>query len=93
MAVFLVTPLSDNFDVLHQALKERALDFYVVQNKAGFLVSETGTSEEVSHKIGISEPDGSSGALGSALVTRVSSYFGRGSTGMWEWIQSRMERS
>lgn len=92
MAVFLVTPLSQNFEELHRRLVELSMDFYVLQGNAGFLVSDSGTSQELSNKIGISSHDDSPPDLGAALVTRVSTYFGRGFTGMWEWIQSRMER-
>lgn len=95
MALFLVTPLTDNASTILQALKEvDGLDFFELQESSGFLISDTGTTQEISNKIGLTHPDEEhERKLGPALVTRVSSYYGIGSTLMWEWMQSRLERS
>lgn len=98
MAIFLVTPLAKNFNEIKAALDAKKgtpdeIDFFELQNSAGFIVSENGTTEEVSQKIGITTPEGNEKPLGSALITRASSYYGIGSTLMWEWFKSRMEKS
>lgn len=97
MAIFLVTPLANNFNEIKTVMDAKKgtadeIDFFELQNAAGFVVSENGTTEEVSHKIGITT-EGNDKPLGSALITRVSSYYGIGSTLMWEWLKSRMEKS
>lgn len=98
MAIFLVTPLSNNLELIKAALnaqksETREVDYFELQNGAGLLYADSGTTLEVSNKIGITQPEASVKPLGAALVTRVSSYYGIGSTIMWEWMKSRMEQS
>lgn len=96
MAIYLVTPLSSNHDQLGQALHRVAPvpgDVLELQHRAGYLVSYAGTSVELSHQLGITSPE--KGAppsdIGPALVTAVSSYYGLGSTAMWEWLKVKIE--
>lgn len=94
MPVFLVTPLSSNADQIGAAIKGvfAPENCYELQARAGWLVSHPGTSLEVSNAVGITSPDNSGKpALGSAMVTLVGSYYGRGSTTMWEWLKTRFE--
>lgn len=95
MPVYLVTPLADNFDALGEAALEKLpqSDVYEVQGNAGWLVSFRGTSVELSHLIGITSADKNAPAskLGPAMVTGIGSYYGRASTGMWEWLRTRFE--
>jgi hypothetical protein len=98
MAIFQVTPLSNNFNEIKEALEskkgsEAEIDFFELQNSAGFLISDSGTTEEVSIKMGLISPDTNERPLGSGLVVRVSGYYGIGQTLMWEWLKSRMEKS
>ena len=61
-------------------------------NELVWAVSFSGTSIELSEKLGISgsrsTPDSN---LGSAMVTAVSTYWGRAPTDVWEWVKQRME--
>ena len=94
MAIFLVTPLSNNAAQVAAAIAKAlpAEDVYEVQNRAGWLVSHSGTTVELSNLIGITSADKEvKPTLGSAMVTSVGSYFGMGSTAMWEWLKSRIE--
>ena len=94
MAIYLVTPLSSNFDQLGQALREvvPANDSHELQHRAGYLVSFQGTSVELSNKLGItSEDPAAAPPMGSTIVTSVGSYYGRGSTAMWEWLKVKIE--
>lgn len=93
MAIFLVTPLADNYTAIKETLEQQSLDFLELQSAMGFLVYDTGTSFELSNKLGITNQETGRGVLGSALVTLVGSYYGMGNTYMWEWIKSRLERS
>lgn len=96
MAVYLVTPLAANFDQLGTALKAElsAEDVLELQHRAGYLVSFGGTSVDLSNKIGITSAakDAPAPTIGSALVTSVTAYYGRGSTSMWEWLRLRFEK-
>lgn len=51
-----------------------------------WLVSYSGTSQQLSDEVGISEsPDGS------AIVLNFSAYYGRASANIWEWIKENGE--
>lgn len=94
MPIFLVTPLARNFSAVKEAISKAgdAADWMELQNQAGFLVSFKGTSIELSNLIGITSADrGQPSTLGSAMVTTVASYYGRGPTDMWEWLKTRFE--
>lgn len=98
MAIFQLTPLSNNFEEIKKALEAKKgqpdeIDFFELQNSAGFLISDGGTTEEVSIKIGLINPETNERPLGSGLVVRVPGYYGIGQTLMWEWLKSRIEKS
>lgn len=94
MAIYLVTPLTDNYqklkDVIAREIPEA--DYYCVQNQAGFFVRSPLTAMELAFLLNISTPDRSPTDMGAAMVTTVNSYYGRASTAMWDWLKTRMER-
>lgn len=92
MALFLVTPLGNNYEGIKEAIQAAELDMLEVQNNAGFMVSFEGTSFELSNKIGLTNEDRSPASLGAGLVTGISSYYGIANTFMWEWMKTRLER-
>lgn len=94
MAVFLVTPLASNLDQIGEVVKRQFVqeDRMELQGRAGWLVSHHGTSVDVSHLLGLTSPDPEfKPVLGSAMVTTVNSYYGRGPTTMWEWLKAKLE--
>lgn len=92
MAIYLVTPLAKNADAVASAIKAVGLDSYTLPNGAGFLISHKGTSVEASNDLGITgHQKGERSRVGSALITPVVSYYGIGSSDMWEWIKTRIE--
>lgn len=94
MPVYLVTPLGHNADQVGTAVRAKVApeDRFELQNRAGWLIRHRGTSVEVSNDIGITSADQTApSGLGSVMVTSVGSYYGRGSTTMWEWLQTRFE--
>lgn len=96
MPVYLITPLAANFDKLGKALHDvlPAEDVVALQARAGYLASYPGTSVDLSHKLGITSPEsGAKMTIGSAMVTSVGAYYGRGPTPMWEWLKLKFERS
>ncbi|GAB2531212.1 hypothetical protein GCM10027032_17320 [Simplicispira piscis] len=96
MAVYLLTPLSDNI-VQARALVEARLgdghgDFLALPNGRGWLISFRGTSVELSNFLGITGfPEGGAPTLTSVLITSVNSYYGRASSDVWEWLKVRFE--
>lgn len=94
MPVFLVTPLANNFSQVKKALSANlpTPDWLELQSQAGFLVAYGGTSVELSNTIGITHADRNQpSSTGSAMVTTINSYYGRGPTDMWEWLKTRFE--
>lgn len=95
MGIFLIVPLGRNADRLATAVSEKfpePTSKHPLQNDAGWLISYNGTTSELSNFIGITgQPTGEPSVIGSAIVTPVPSYFGRGSTDMWEWLKARFE--
>ena len=94
MAVYLITPLAQNADKVRDCLKQNLdpSDVYELQSAAGWLVSYKGTSVELSNQIGITSPTGKpDNGPGSTMVTSIGSYYGMGSTAMWEGLKTRFE--
>lgn len=50
-----------------------------------WLIASIGTAKEMSDKLGVTD-----GSNGSAIVLATSSYYGRASNQVWEWIASKM---
>lgn len=96
MPVYLITPLANNAKRIGEALATHidADDTHELQSSAGWLVSFKGTSIELSNLLGITSPSGKpTSGIGSAMVTSIGSYYGLGSTSMWEWLKTRFEMS
>lgn len=94
MPVFQVTALADNKDAIQRAIESNFSpeDRYPLQGEAGWLVRHKGTTTEVSNHLGITgQPQGEKSPIGSAMVTLVGNYYGRGPTDMWEWLKTRFE--
>lgn len=94
MAVYLLTPLSDNVAQARALVEARlgAADFYALPNGRGWLISYRGTSVELSNFLGITGfPEGGSPSLTSVLITSIGSYYGRAGSDMWEWLKVRFE--
>lgn len=88
MAIFLVLP-TDQSDPILRALKDKqtagTVDFTALP-KNGFVVSFSGTTQELSNLLGITD-----GSSASGVVVAISSYYGRAPTTLWEWIKSRWD--
>lgn len=95
MPIYLVVPLTTESSKLDHAVSSKIDEQsrFRLQAERGWLVQFPGTTVEASHAIGISHPDRAQKPdTDSAIVTPVSSYFGRGPTDMWEWLANRMEK-
>lgn len=88
MTIFLMVPSSDPGPIekaLEDHKAQQHLDFTNLP-KNGYFVSYSGTSQELSNLLGISD-----GSSGNAVIVAVSSYYGRAPTSLWEWVKSRWE--
>lgn len=94
MPIFQVTPLGPNKAALDKAVVGSIADNdrYQLANNAGWLVHFKGTSVELSSTLGVTgQPPGVASPIGSTLIVPFTSYYGRGSTEMWEWLKTRFE--
>ncbi len=87
MSIFLITPIIEPDKVAASVKANFAEDFYPIPNTQSLLVHYAGTTKELSDKLGIS-----TGESGTGIVVSFSSYYGRASTDIWDWIKSRLER-
>lgn len=88
MPVFVVIPTNEEH-ALKQALDEaQGLGQLAWRElpRGEFLVSFKGTSVELSNLLGITD-----GAKGLAVIAAMSSYYGRASTDIWEWVKAHWE--
>lgn len=96
MAIYLVTPLADNADQVGATVRSTlpATDWHELQGQAGWLVDYAGTSVELCNELGITSGHKSlPSKIGSAMVSSVGTYYGRGPATMWEWLKTRFERA
>lgn len=87
MSIFLITPIAEPAKVAASVKANFADDCYPVSNTQSLLVHYSGTTKELSDKLGIS-----TGENGTGIIVSFSSYYGRAPTDIWEWIKSRLER-
>lgn len=94
MPMYQLTPLINNAEELKAAVVNAVLemDRYELPSNAGWLIHYKGTSIELSNLIGITgQEKGVASAIGSVLIVPFTSYYGRASTAMWEWLKTRFE--
>jgi len=74
-----------NFEEIGRVIKEKyPEDHYPLLSGQWLLVAE-GTAKSVSDSLGISD-----GTTGTAVIVLFTSYFGRASTQVWEWLAAKM---
>lgn len=94
MPIFQITPLNNNHESVEGAVLSgfEAKDRHQLPNNAGWLVRHDGTTIEVSNHLAITgQPKGVPSPTGSALVSLVGGYYGRGPSDLWEWLKTRFE--
>jgi len=95
MPIYIVIPLVVNSAKLDAAVKAtvRLENRFQLQAERGWLVKFDGTTIEASNFIGITgQESGAPALLGSALISPMTSYYGRGPAEMWEWLKTRFEQ-
>jgi len=77
----IVKTIVDKFPTDHLAITETQ-----------FLISSSGTAIDISAKLGISDPNNPSAPpTGTAIIFATSTYYGRASTNIWDWIKAKLE--
>ncbi len=84
MAIFIIVPAT-NAQGIKAALSEQKID-HIDLPAGGFFVSYPGTAIELSGTLGITN-----GTSGTGVIGEISSYYGRASTDIWDWVKSRWE--
>ncbi len=95
MPMFLAIPLTIDSANLNGAVEKTisASDRYKLQADRGWLIKFEGTTVELSNKIGVTGQDkGAPIPIGSAIISPITAYYGRGPTEMWEWLKTRFEQ-
>ena len=96
MPIYIVVPLGSDNAKFNAAVESRITsptDRYQLQSDRGWLIKFDGTTVELSNHIGLTgQEKGEPAPIGSAIVSPVSGYFGRGPTDMWEWLKTRLEQ-
>ena len=84
MAVFAVIQPQTPFN---PSLEGKIKTYPHLKVREGFwFVEAKTTAQDVSEQLGIS-----SGETGAAIILKVSSYYGRAPTDVWDWIQAHWE--
>lgn len=87
-AILLPAPNPALSDAILEAFKDECLSLSDTQ----WIVSSTGTIQEVTARAGIynvKHPDNPT--IGNAVVFATTSYFGRAPVTTWDWIRSKLE--
>lgn len=95
MPIYLVISLRPDSVALDAAMVERVPDNdrHKLQADRGWLFKFEGTTIEASNAITVTgQPPGEAAPIGPALVTPVTSYYGRGPADMWEWLKIKLEQ-
>ena len=95
MPVFIAVPLVDDSANLDKAVTNtvESSSRYKLPSNRGWLISFEGTTVELCNHIGLTgQPAGVHSPVGSAIVSPISAYYGRGSSDMWEWLKTRFEQ-
>lgn len=95
MPVYIAVPLIKDSSPLNESVEQKVKppERYKLQADRGWLIQFDGTSIDLSNHLGITvQNQGEPSTVGSAIVVPVSSYYGRGSTDMWEWLKLKLEQ-
>jgi hypothetical protein len=87
MAIFVIFRVTQPAQLEAALKREFPNDHYKVADRE-WLVSGMGSARAISDQLGISE-----GTSSSAIVFKMTNYFGRAPTEIWDWIQSKSEKT
>ncbi len=85
MAIFAILPPAPS-PRLDAAIRDKYPDDSLQVSPNQWLILAAATAKAVSDELGISDAKN-----GTAIVLRVTSYYGRAPTNIWEWIAQKLE--
>jgi len=85
MALFVICGITDE-EKLHSALSREFPDDHLRLQDGGWLVSGTGTTQQIAKRADLTEGDDISG-----IVFRTTTYYGLATAEIWEWIALKLE--
>lgn len=94
MPIYQVTSLAPTTEKVDAAVRTHIEEAnrYQLPNNAGWFVNFKGTTIELSNAIELTgQAPNVPSPVGSTLITSITSYYGRGSSDMWEWLKTRFE--
>jgi len=86
MSVFVVFRVQDPTKIAAAIAREYPNDHLPVGHNE-WLISATSTAVDVATKLGVSK-----GESGAAMIFAMSSYYGRATTAIWDWIKAKAEQ-
>ena len=90
MNVFAVISTNETtLPAIESAVTATFAENYIQAGKTAWLVADWGTTLAVSKKLGITDRSD----MGGVLVINFTSYYGRASANIWEWIKTKLEAS
>ncbi len=87
MAIFVVFRVHNQPNMAAALLRVFPQDHMKIET-GEWLVASPGTAKDVSDRLGVSEGD-----TGPAMIFKMSNYYGRASTDIWDWIKAKAETS
>lgn len=95
MPIYIAIPLQNNSDKLTESVNKNFpsdSNKHELQSNKGWLIKYDGTTIDLSNKLEVTGQENKSPSpVGSCLIIPVTSYYGRGSNDMWEWLKVKME--
>ena len=93
MAIYLITYLDNNRDKVNAEIEAKidSRDRFLLQGNAGCLICFGGTTKELFDLICKKENTNPPQYIGCVIVTPANSYYGYGSSEMWDWLKTRSE--
>lgn len=83
--MFAVLGQLDNAETLGNAIKQKFPEaHYPLANNTWIVIADS-TAKGISDQLGITD-----GSIGAGVVLLFTSYYGRASTQLWEWVASKM---
>ena len=90
MTVFAVILPTPQAAVVEKLKQEFANEFLEISSTS-WLVSGQGTTEEIIRRLGVFDRSNPTASLGNAIAIPVTTYFGRASPAIWEFLKTKIE--
>ena len=90
MGIFVIFRVS-NPELMRASLVRTYPNDHLEVHAGEWILSASGTAKEVSDKLGVTTGTPAATPVGTAMIFSMSSYFGRATTEIWDWIKVKAE--